>query len=326
MLKKTMIAVLGLASGLATAGAMGPVCTPGNVTVPCETKLWDLGADALYFRSVFGANKGYQYTFNPSTQINPELKDVKNDWNWGFRIVGSYHFNTGNDVTANWTHFSSTSKFANILAPVPTSATTAVFFPSRLENNNRFDQANIVLGQRVDMSMRDRMRFYGGMQYANIQSMGQSVIANPIVAQLTHGSPINIFNNTSFQGFGPAIGIDYSYDLFGGLSLIANGAGSLVYGTARYHEGFVVTNFNLIEAQVSARKKAIVPSLEAKLGINYACNFHDVMVNIDAGYQAINYFNALTTQQFQVPTNPPTASVNYGLFGPYFGMKLVGNV
>jgi hypothetical protein len=324
MLKKTMIAVLGLASGFATAGVMGPVCTPGNVTVPCEMRLWDLGADALYFRSIFGANKGYQFRFNPAREINPVLKDVKNDWNWGFRIVGSYHFNTGNDVTMNWTHFSSTSRYGNILAPLPFEG-TLVRFPAFFGANNRFDQANIVLGQHVDFSPHDRMRFYGGMQYANIQSMGQTYIVNPLIALVTEGSPINIFNNTSFQGIGPSIGVDYSYDLFNGLSLTANGSGSLVYGTARYHEGVVVTNFSLIQAQVSTLKRAIVPSLEAKLGLNYAYHFREIMVNIDAGYQAINYFNALITQQFQVLTNLPTSSVHYGLFGPYFGMKLVGN-
>jgi hypothetical protein len=324
MLKKIIIVFLGFVSGVAIAGVMGSVCVPGDVTVSCETRLWDLGADALYFRSIFGANKGYQWRLNPARELNPVLKDLSNDWNWGYRIVGSYHFNTGNDLTINWTHFSGTSQYRNILAPLVLQD-RLVRFPSFFENNNRFDQANIVLGQHVQFSMRDKTRLYAGMQYANIQSMGQTYITNSVVELITNGSPINLFNNTSFQGIGPSIGIDYAYGLFNGFSLIANGAGSLVYGTARYHEGIVITNVHLIQAQVFARKKAIVPSLEAKLGINYAYNFRGILVNIDAGYQAINYFNALTTQPFQIISNAPTNSVHYGLFGPYFGMKLVGN-
>lgn len=340
MLKKTTIAVLGLAlSNLATAGAMGPVCTPGNVTVPCEARLWDLGAEALYLRSVYGAAKGYQRqytpaTYNPLTSLTPlstaPFKDVKNDWNWGFRIVGSYHFGTGDDVTVNWMHFSSSSNQANLLAPFVISTAGAIgAFPAGMESNNRLDQVNIVMGQHVDVSPRDKMRLYGGMQYANIQSMAQSYLDSNflrISPTLAAFAPISIFNNTDYKGFGPTLGIDYAYALFNGLSLTANGAGSLLYGTSRYHEGFVVTQLHGIATpQPYARKKAIVPSLEAKLGLNYAYNFGQTTVNIDAGYQAVNYFNVLSTQVFQVPTNPQISSANYGLFGPYFGMKLVGN-
>ncbi len=325
MLKKTTIAVLGLTlSNLATAGAMGPVCTPGSVTVPCEARLWDLGAEALYLKSIYGAAKGYQRKYNPTTGLqDSRLKDVKNDWNWGYRIIGSYHFNTGNDVTVNWMHFSSSGSQGNILAPFVVTGVGTLSLPAGMDSNNRLDQVNIVMGQHVDMSARDKMRLYGGMQYANIQSMAQTYLyANSIIASI---APVSIFNNTDYKGFGPTLGIDYSYELFNGLSLTANGSGSLLYGTSRYHEGYVATRFNAIIAQPYARKKAIVPSLEAKLGLNYAYNFAQATVNIDAGYQAVNYFNALSTQVFQVPTNPQISSVNYGLFGPYFGMKIVGN-
>jgi hypothetical protein len=326
MLKKTTIAVLGLAaSGLANAGTMGPTCVPGNITVPCEARKWELGADALYLRSMYGANKSYQIQYAPQLPEGSRFKDVGNSWDWGYRLEGTYQFSTGNDVNVNWTHFHSNARLNNIIAFVPFAGVGTLEIPSYFENNEHFDQVNIVMGQHVDFSMRNHTRIYAGMQYANIQSMAQTYITNPVVVALVT-SPLNIFNNTDYKGFGPSIGIDYSYDLYNGLSIVANGAGSLLYGTARYHEGIVVSDFDLIEAQVFARRKAIVPSLEAKLGLNYAYTFaQGITVNIDAGYEAINYFNVLSAQQFQDITATNIASVNYGLFGPYFGMKLVGD-
>ncbi|MBN9231680.1 MAG: hypothetical protein BGO90_14815 [Legionella sp. 40-6] len=325
MIKKTTLAVLGLAaSSLANAGTMGPTCVPGSVTVPCAAESWELGADALYLQSLYGAHKTYQLGYNPVTGIDPRIVDTGNDWDWGYRIMGAYHFGTGSDVTVNWTHFHSNASAAGTLAPFPVSLTAVTFVPAAgYDNNERLDQVNIVMGQHVDFSPRDNMRMYAGMQYANIQSQAQTYINTPLIVALT-GTPFNVFNNTDYKGFGPTIGIDYNYDLYNGLYLFANGAGSLLYGTSRYQEGFVASEFNAITAQVYARKKAIVPSLEAKLGVNYVYNFPQFAVNLDAGYQVINYFNVLSAQQFQDPT-ANISSVNYGVYGPYFGLKLVGN-
>lgn len=323
MLKKGSIAVLSfVASGLAVSGSMGLVCTPGNVTVPCETKLWDLSAQALYLRSIYGSTKGYE--MGPSSFF----KEVKNNWNGGFRLEGSYHFRTGNDVTINWTHFSTSSNPTNfigtLIIPGVIPDRLSIDVPFEMVNRNRLDQVNVTMGQYTNISVRDKMHFYAGLQYANIQSTVTDYYTTDLITALTDLT-FSQFDNTDYKGLGPVLGIDYIYQITNSLSLTANGAGSILYGTNRYHSGIVTAPFGVIPAQVFFRKKGIVPGLEAKLGLNYAYAMAQGVANIQIGYQVVNYFNALEAQPLQLLANP-IHSVGYGLFGPYFGLKYVGNV
>ena len=58
------------------------------------------------------------------------------------------------------------------------------------------------MGQHVDVSLVEKMRFYGGLQYANIQ-------INATIITLYHSAQrstsINLYDNTDFKGVGPSI-------------------------------------------------------------------------------------------------------------------------
>ncbi len=302
---KMTLAILGLViNSFVFAGTMSSFparsCIPGDLTVPCEASRWDIGVQALYLKPVYSAGEVYEYA---SAGI---FKDV-DKWDWGYRIEGSYHFNTGNDLTMNWSHYdvdSNHSGYAGL--------------------DNKFDQVNLVMGQQVDMGLVKNAHFYGGLQYAKIlvDKTNSYLTVPPAIAAVAVG--LSQYRNRDFNGVGPVIGVDYSYDLPYGLSLTADAAGSILYGTARYSSGFVFSPSNLVQASVYASKKAIVPSLEAKLGLNYAHGFAQGILNFVGGYQVINYFDVIETRG--TAGFSAVASSNFGLFGPYFGLKWIGNL
>lgn len=316
MIKMTTLAVLGLAaSGLATAGSMGPVCTPGNVTVPCAAQGWDIGVQALYLKTVYDANRGYQ----TAPGVGNTFTAVNNDWDWGYRLEGSYHFNMGNDATVTWMHYQSDTNRGLFVGFTPVSLAP---FTYNLFNENQFDQVNMVMGQHVDVSMNNKMRFYGGLQYAHILSNTTNFYNTPVISPLIRS--INQFDNADYKGLGPVIGVDYAYNFTNEFSLTANGATSVLYGTSRFSNGYVGTPVNVVLTSRSGKKRVMVPSLEAKLGVNYAYNMGQGTLNLEAGYQAVDYFNALQSTGVAGFFGPIGES-DYGLYGPYFGVKYVGN-
>ena len=312
MLKKTTLVMLGLvANGIAVAGAMGPVCTPDAVTVPCEAKQWSFGLQALYLRAIDSADRGHRYSsFTSIPQLN-------NEWNWGFRAAAAYQFNTGNDATVSWMHYSNSAQqngLYGLAAPLQTS------FAYSINHDNRFDQINAVLGQHVDVGTVKKMRFYGGLQYVAIEQNATSYY------QLPSGStynPASYFDDTDYNGVGPVAGIDYSYNVSPQITVLASSSASLLYGTTRVSTGYVLTAAHAVSLPVYASKKALVPSLEAKLGANYAYTMAQGVVNLEGGYEVVEYFSALQAHRMQSSTG--ISSVNYGLFGPYVGLKYVAN-
>lgn len=321
MLKKTTLALLGLTcSGLAMAGTMGPVCAPGNVTIPCEQNKWDLGIDALYLKPSYGPALSYAPTAtgSPIQKINPSD-------GWGYRMVGAWHFNTGNDITLNWSHYdvnSGAGTFAGQYLLLAQGRATLIPSTYGLHLDNKYDQVNLVMGQHVDFSMTNSARFYSGLQYADLRLNRTSHFAITNADILTGtGGGVRHLNNTDFNGVGPTLGMDYAYQVMQGLSLTANTAGSLVYGSSRYNFATAYDN-GFVASSAYGSKKTMVTSLEAKLGANYAWQVAQGLLNLEGGYQVVNYFNALQARPL---TTGALHTSDFGLYGPYFGVKWSGN-
>ncbi len=100
-LKKISLAIIAFGSSVALAGAMGPVCVEGGVTVPCPHLALDIGVQALYLHQASSNAVFFTKHANPANITN--WYGINSTWDWGSKLEGSYHFRTGNDININKT-------------------------------------------------------------------------------------------------------------------------------------------------------------------------------------------------------------------------------
>lgn len=317
MLKEPPLAIICLAANsLAFAGTIysTPIsCAPINVKVPCEARKWDIGAQALFLQPTYSSK---DYEFNSQQGFN----SIRPRWGWGYRLQGSYHFPNGNDITMTYTHYDKDSDRGGYGGMIPFAL---AFEPSRLRLQNKFDQANLVVGQQVNVSAWKTIRFYSGLQFGKIRvdTINQFLAVPPVLA-LRSVSSLQNFRNADFEGVGPVFGIDYTYHLAHGFSLTGNVATSLIYGVSRYVSGFVAGPALIVNAIEKNSVRIVVPSVATKLGLEYKREWVESTLNLEGGFHGINYFNAFETRTLFAQIS----SSNFGLYGPYLGGTWVGNL
>jgi hypothetical protein len=332
-LKKTAVAVLALGSSAVFAGAMGPVCSAVNVTVPCESTAWDFAGQALYLQPSLSDTEGYyeRSLVNNSTGVSQDF-GRNAPWAWGFKLEGSYHFNTGNDLDLNWYHVnhSSTRNLAATRAiPLVDSATvtdTVSYGATSWTNDPHWDAVNLEFRQHVDFGEAKSIRFHGGIGYVRLTNSLTNVGSTTISSTDANHSAAYTYTRTAnptYNGFGPRLGADMAYDWGNGLGIYANGAAALFAGSSKFSTTRVDSLGNNLT--LNGSRMAVVPELEAKLGATYTYAMAQGDLSLDAGWMWVNYFNA-QQNRFDVLNSGNSSEGNFGLQGPFFGLKWVGNI
>ena len=329
-LKKTAVAVLAFGSSAVFAGTMGPVCAPGNVTVPCASQAWDFGAQALYLKPSYSAYQYNQVSSNTVTadgigvrSTNYNENNNSNNWGWGFKLEGSYHFSTGNDLNLNWYHLDHSVNNSGGFVALNTLNTEVQDSVNSYATNAtaKWDAVNVEFGQHSHFGEWKNIRFHGGVQYARVEADANLAVAGLTLGGVSVPDFLGGVDLTSkYNGFGPRIGADYLYNWGNGFAMYANGASALLVGTQSFNTsaGALVGDDAVVDLK-NGSATAVVPELEAKLGVKYTYAMAQGDLSLDGGWMWVNYFNA-------VNAGPETAQSNFAVQGPFLGLKWVGNV
>ena len=334
-LKKTAVAVLAFGSSAVFAGTMGPVCAPGNVTVPCAHTAWDFGVQALYLEPSYS---GFEYVgANTTTAGATTYNTINNPWAWGFKLEGSYHFNTGNDVNLNWYHLDRTN---NTLTALPDGSSytnnSGIAFGAgssvSASGKSQWDAVNLEFGQHVDFGEFTNIRFHGGLEYARINttvnlngSSAEHLARNGTTVLIAAGTPVAYSNNMNYNGVGPRLGSDMSYDWNNGLGVYANGAMAMLVGTNKFTRNNTpgIGAAAPLSFSTAGSTTTVNPELEAKLGATYTYAMAQGDLTLDIGWMWVNYFGVQTSA---TAMQGVVAKSDFGVQGPFVGLKWLGNV
>ncbi|STX49946.1 outer membrane protein [Legionella busanensis] len=309
-MKKFFLPLLALSGNVAFGGAMGPVCTPGQVTVPCEATGFDVGVHALYLRPALNGNTYYDNYLGYNT--NGKFLEKNDDWLWGFKLEVSYHFGTGSDLNINWYHLNDhITTRGNTYISLVSGSNLAFAYD---DNTHKWDAVNAEFGQHTNFGIFKDVRFHAGLQYARLKTKEYGPV-NIISTETGSLTPSYNDETMKFEGLGPRVGMDLMYHFNEVFSVFGNIASSLLIGDASSLD--VSANIN---PPLNSSTTTIVPELDTKLGLAYTYNLPISKIIVDAGYMATNYFQALSLPSNVIPSS------SYGFHGPFFGLKYVSMI
>lgn len=214
MFKRTALAALLVGLTTVAQAAMytpppPPECKPGNAMVPCEMTAWDFSAEALSFEQREG----------PMNQI---FSDKFYDWQYGFRLAGSYHWGKGFDATVDWMHYNTSTENPINADDIVNTQVFDINVPAIVNNtrkaiilhaSSKFDVINVSVADVVDFGEVVSARFFGGIQGAYLEN---GLSGN------------NLFTDNAWRqkisGWGPRAGADLFYHYGEGVSFFTKGA------------------------------------------------------------------------------------------------------
>lgn len=322
------------------------------VTIPSLTGGVNVTAGPLYLQPV-SSNLQYSGITIPAegkaapagitTTFNyPQSETVNPLYKWaGLLGIGYVIPHTGNDIQLNWMYLHNVSTDDIIYLGGPTSFTivtpslhthviTSVDSAAAMgKTNYQFNVVDLDAGQYINIGSAMQTRLFAGLRYAQIKNTLADMLSGSTTSAGGLGPPtVTLFNETDtslslFNGIGPLFGVDGSYQLGYGLSIVGTVDAALLLGNLLFHQeytttaavvdsGTTITINNIHYDDIDQ----VVPALDGKLGLGYAFTMQKMaQMQLELGYQISEYFNAIEAANYT--TAGLTMITNFGVSGPY---------
>jgi hypothetical protein len=222
-------------------------------------------------------------------------------------------------------------------------------------------------GQEMASLEGDQITLFGFAPSEGVLSTAISLINVDISVDITSTLQKNVTAKSNFQGAGPRFGLDACYDLGCGFGIIGSSSASLIVGTIEssltdqtrintlgtvtntttnitaipeipplitaatidVSPGDEFSNSSVIEESTKYHNKLrVVPSFDAKLGLNYTYQFKcnpQKKLTIEAGYIVFQYLNSvdlLSSLDMSRPELRTRNTLDMSFAGPYVGIQL----
>jgi len=327
---KTNISLILLGLGLVSASAAYagsvsepmPVSNDINVTAPDQSGMWSFGATAVLMQPV---SDSLRY-FTTDTANSTDFNTVDQAYHWWFGADVTYAFpGNGRDVTLAYEGLHG-SDSDNATGPGSFDLASGVVTGDVVANakvDTRYDAADLVFGQKLDVGQRIRLHPFMGLRYAYID------VKNTVDYTLSDSTgalgALSAKQEGSFSGIGPRFGSDAQINLGQGFSVRGRLGLSALIGSSKPTLESTLTDVaaDTITPQSYNQESTtrVVPEMDGRLGLNYTYDFDSNMaMGLEAGWQAVNYFNAVGQEATDGSGNIDRA--NFALQGPYARLQL----
>jgi hypothetical protein len=293
-------------SNMPTPTSCVPVmCPPKN---PCEEnsdRIFEFFGEYLLLQV---KEEGLEYAFNSSLPAEPaatlgvigSVKRIPPEYHSGYRIGATYFLpHKKAELTTKWMHIfggngsSTTAPAGGVIwpdwlnenfAPVATAAKARWHMDLNvydLQVGTQFEVKNIL-----------SLKPFAGFRAAWVKqqvSITYSNVTESTVGTLISTS-INSMNKSHSKGFGVCAGLDTKWKIWGGLSLFADGAASLLWSHFKNSQIETLATGGL-RSSVSDNLIDTVPVLEITAGLAWDYNWEKVGLGLRFGWEGEVWFN-----------------------------------